>query len=172
MSLSRVRALVIFGTLLLLGVITVTWTILSDHQDGGVAGGHQCPPDAKRASLTIPKEKDVNVNVYNSTDRAGLAQSTASALKGVGFHVLAYKQDPKGAVVHDGAQIRFGRKAVGAAQLIRAYVPDAKTAYDPAREDATVDLVLGDKYTNIRTPTDVKEAEISLGIPAAPPGTC
>jgi hypothetical protein len=172
MSLARVRSLVILGVLMLAAVIVVTWTIVSDDQRGETAAGRQCGPGEKPAATKVPNEKDVKLNVYNSTDRSGLAQETASKLKGVGFAVLSYKQDPTGSVIHNSAQIRFGRKAVGAAQLVRAYVPGSQLAYDPDREDATVDLVLGDKYSGIRGPTDVKQAEIELGEPSPPPGTC
>ncbi|MGA8112605.1 MAG: LytR C-terminal domain-containing protein [Actinocatenispora sp.] len=171
MSLARLRALVIFGVLVLAAAVAVTWTLMSDNQQG-TASSKECPPHAKRASLTIPEEKDVKINVYNTTDRNGLAQATASKLKGVGFHILAVKQDPKGSVVHDAAQLRYGRKAVGSAQLLRAYVAGATTAYDPERDDDTVDVVIGDGFSDVRGPTDVKEAEISLGEPSAPPGTC
>lgn len=171
MSLARLRALVIFGVLLLTAVVVVTWTLVSDHQST-TANARECPANAKRANLSIPKESNVKINVYNSTDHNGLAQATATKLKGVGFHILSVKQDPKGAVIHNGAQIRFGRKAVGAAQLLRAYIPDASAAYDPNREDDTLDVVLGQAFSDIRGPTDVKDAEISLGEPTPPPGTC
>lgn len=144
---------------------------MSDNQ-GTTTSARQCGPNEKRASTQLPKEQDVKLNVYNSTDRSGLAGATAHKLQGVKFHVLSVKQDPKGAVVHSSAQIRFGRKEVGAAQLLRAYVPGATKAFDPNRDDDTVDLVLGQKFQDIRGPTDVKQAEVSLGDPSPPPGTC
>jgi hypothetical protein len=172
MSLSRVRSLAILGALVLIAVVVVTWTLLSDKQSSQADGGHSCPPGAKPANTTMPKEQAVKLNVYSSTDRAGLAGSTATKLKAVGFHVVSTKQDPTGTVVKGSAQIRFGRKAVGAAQLMRAYVPGATMQYDPGRETDTVDLVLGEKFEDIRGPSDVKEAEVTLGDPTPPPGTC
>jgi hypothetical protein len=55
---------------------------------------------------------------------------------------------------------------------MRAYVPGATMQYDPGRESATVDLVLGKAFKDIRGPSDVKEAEVTLGDPTPPPGTC
>lgn len=172
MTLSRVRSLAIVGVLVVAAAVVVVWTLMSDDQRGTATGTHTCAAGAKPAATTVPKEKDVTLNVYNSTDRSGLAQATAKSLQGVGFHIKAVKQDPTGAVVHDTAQIRFGRKAVGAAQLVRAYVQGAKPAFDPNREDTTVDLVLGEGFQQILNPTEVKEAEIALGVPSPPPGTC
>ncbi|HEY3501517.1 MAG TPA: LytR C-terminal domain-containing protein [Actinocatenispora sp.] len=172
MTLSRVRSLAIVGVLLVAAAIVVVWTLTSDDQGGKAASAHTCAAGAKPAATSVPKEKDVALNVYNSTDRPGLAQATAKSMQGVGFRIKAVKQDPTGAVVHDTAQIRYGRKAVGAAQLIRAYVSGAKPVFDPNREDATVDLVLGEGFQQILNPTEVKEAEIALGVPSPPPGTC
>jgi len=172
MSLSRVRSLAVLGALVIIAVVIVTWTLLSDKQSGQADDGQSCAPGAKPANTTMPKEQDVTLNVYNSTDRTGLAGSTATELKKVGFHVASVKQDPTGAVINGSAQVRFGRLAVGAAQLIRAYVPGATLQYDPNRENKTVDLVLGKKYQALRGPSDVKEAEVALGEPSPPPGTC
>lgn len=173
MSLARVRALIIFGVLVVVAVVIVTWTIASDDQGSATkAVGRQCDKDEPRAHLTIPTEQDISLNVYNSTDRVDLAASTAQQLRGVKFHILKVAQDPTGAVIKGTAQIRYGYKEVGAAQLVAAYVPDAQLAFDPNRENTTVDLVLGQAYSDIRNPTDVKQALIDLGVPSPPPGTC
>ncbi|GAA4211449.1 hypothetical protein GCM10022220_33100 [Actinocatenispora rupis] len=166
------RALAIVGVLLIAAAVVVVWTLVSDDQGTRASGGRTCAAGAKPAATAVPKEKDVTLNVYNSTDRSGLAQSTAKSMRGVGFKIKSVKQDPTGAVVHDTAQVRFGRKAVGAAQLVRAYVQGAKPAYDPNRDDDTVDLVLGEGFTQVLGPTEVKQAEIALGVPSPPPGTC
>jgi len=170
MSLARVRALIFLGVLILLAAGIVTWTITHDNQNQVKAVGRECSKGEVRANLTIPKEQDVKLNVYNSTDRSGLAVSTATKLEGYKFQVL--KKANLSVVVHSSAEIRFGPKEVGAAQLVLAYVPGAEKVFDINRTDATVDLVLGDKFSGLRTPTDVKEAQIELGEPKAPSGTC
>lgn len=173
MSLARVRALVIFGVLVVVAVVVVTWTIASDDQGNATkATGRQCEKGEPRAHLTIPTEQDIQLNVYNSTDRTNLAASTAQKLRGVKFHILKVARDPLSAVIKGTAQIRYGYKEVGAAQLVAAYVPNAQLAFDPNRENTTVDLVLGQSYSDIRNPTDVKQALIDLGMPSPPPGTC
>lgn len=172
MTLSRMRALIVFIVLVVVALVIVTWTITSDHQGTTKTVGRQCEKGEQRAQLKIPTEQDIQLNVYNSTDRTDLAGSTAQKLRGVKFHILKVAQDPTGAVIKGTAQIRYGYKEVGAAQLVAAYVPDAQMAFDPNRDDTTVDLVLGQGFSDIRNPTDVKQALIDLGEPSPPPGTC
>ena len=170
MSLARVRALIFLGVLILMAAGVVTWTITHDDQNNAGAVGRQCTKGEVRADTSVPKEQNVQLDVYNSTDRTGLAVDTATKLEGYKFHVL--KKSNLSVVVHGSAEIRFGPKTVGGAQLVLAYVPGAQKVFDINRDSATVDLVLGDEFNGLRTPTDVKEALIGLGEPDPPAGTC
>jgi hypothetical protein len=52
-----------------------------DRQDqAGDAAGQDCLPDDDAKPEALPEPEVVTVNVYNATDRAGLAQQTAQAL--------------------------------------------------------------------------------------------
>jgi hypothetical protein len=176
MSLARVRSLIILGALVVVAVVVVTWTLLADDQGRPTNAAASCGPSQTPAATKIPAEKAVTVNIYNSTDRDGLAVSTATQLRNRGFKVGQVSQDPEQRVIAGTAELRYGPAGVGAAQLLRAYLPGATTAFDINRttgaQAATVDVVLGNKYTQLNTPAQVKEAIVALGDPSAPPGTC
>jgi hypothetical protein len=66
--------------------------------------------------------------------------------------------------------VRYGPAAIGAAALVRAYLPgDARMTFDPARRDATVDLVAGPDLTRLARTTEVNENLVADGAPTAPP---
>jgi hypothetical protein len=118
---------------------------------------------------TLPKPSSVTVNVYNATDRAGLARRTANELKDRGFGIGAVANDPLGKTVKGIAEIRYGVDGLDQARLLRYYVPGATLVKDD-RTDATVDLVTGQKFTGIRSQAKVDEA---LASPAPrPSGNC
>jgi LytR cell envelope-related transcriptional attenuator len=176
MSLARVRSLIILGALVVVAVVVVTWTLLSDDQGHPGNAAASCGPSQTPAATKIPAEKAVTINVYNSTDRDGLAQATAKELQARGFKIGQIAADPLQRVVTSSAELRYGPTQVGAAQLLRAYVPGATSAFDLNRTTGaaanTVDVVLGSKYQQLNTPAQVKEAIVALGDPSAPPGTC
>lgn len=176
MSLARVRSLIILGVLVIAAVVVVTWTLLADDQGRVGNAAASCGPSQTPAATKIPAEKAVTLNVYNATDRDGLAQATAQELQARGFKIGQISEDPLQKVIPSSAELRYGPAEVGAAQLLRAYVPGATSAFDINRTSGaqanTIDLVLGNKYTQLNTPSQVKEAIVALGDPSAPPGTC
>lgn len=95
--------------------------------------------------------RDVTINVYNTTPRAGLAASVAQSLRTQGFHVASSGNDPMGGWVLGVAQIRHGRTGAPGALLAMRWLPGATAAQD-GRTDATVDVVLGTKYTSVKAP--------------------
>ena len=95
--------------------------------------------------------RDVTVNVYNTTPRAGLAASVAKSLQSQGFHVASTGNDPLGGWILGVAQIRHGRTGTARALLTMRWLPGA-TAMEDGRKDATVDVVLGGKFTSVTAP--------------------
>ena len=69
------------------------------------------------------------------------------------------------------AVIRYGPKAVGAAQLLKAYfLNEAEAEYDPKRTDDVVDVVIGDSFQQLATTTEVNQSLVELGQPGAAAG--
>jgi len=174
MTLARVRALVVVGSLAAIAATVVIWAILRDSQNqpDAAANARNCREGEVQASLEVPEPKDVTVNVYNDTDRTGLAASVANQLKSRGFKIGKVAQDQDREVVRGTAELRFGPKGVGAAHLLAAHVLEADMVPDTARTEATVDLVLGLEFKQLATPSEVNDALRLMGDPSPPAGMC
>ena len=98
------------------------------------------------------KASTVTINVYNATDRQGLAASVAKSLRTQGFKVSAVANDPLGKLIAGVGEVRRGRTGAAGAALVATRFPGAKVVAD-RRADATVDVVLGNKFTSLRAPS-------------------
>lgn len=94
---------------------------------------------------------DVTLNVYNSTDRTGLAANTASQLRKRGFKVATVANDPLQRKIPGTAEVRYGASSIGEGKLVLGLVKGAKAVRD-GRPDASVDLVLGEKFKALAAP--------------------
>jgi hypothetical protein len=100
----------------------------------------------------------VSLNIYNSTDRRGLAAAVARSATTRGFKVKAIGNDPKGATIKQVAQIRFGPEGAASARLLKTHVPQAVYLNDKRKGD-TIDLVVGQAWKSfgkvpvVATPT-------------------
>jgi LytR cell envelope-related transcriptional attenuator len=119
--------------------------------------------------VTLPKPGTVSVNVYNATDRSGLAASTGVALKGRGFNVGEIANDPLGKNIKGVAQLRYGTKGESNAELLVFYFPGAKLVADD-RTDASVDVVLGAKFDSVESTKKVRKATTKPVVTSEPPG--
>jgi len=117
----------------------------------------------------LPKPDTVTTNVYNATDRAGLAASTADALKGRGFLIGTVANDPKAKTVTGVAEIRYGTKGELAAKLMSYYIPGAALVND-GRADTTIDTVLGAAFVSVAAQSDVDKALTEPSPTASGPG--
>jgi hypothetical protein len=102
-----------------------------------------CTPTATSAA---PAPGKITVNVYNATQRDGLAARTASEVRKRGFKVSTVSNDPLAKQVPGPAEVRFGKTGAAAAKVVLALVKGAKSVQD-ARVDGSVDLVLGEKFS-------------------------
>lgn len=107
-----------------------------------------CPAEG---TLPVPFNT-IEVNVLNGSGRAGLAGATSTALTGRGFLVLTTANYP--AHIDSNVQINFGEAGIPAAYTLAANVHDAVMVLD-LREDATVDLVLGESFDMLIEPSVV-----------------
>lgn len=117
----------------------------------------------------LPTPSQVTTNVYNSTDRAGLAASTAEELQARGFIVGTIDNDPLARAVSAPAEIRHGPSGLASAQLMTYYIPGS-VLVDDARTDSTIDTVLGQAFTAIAPQSEVDAALIAPSPSPSGPG--
>jgi hypothetical protein len=131
-----------------------------------------CPSGLVPVDLRLPGGRDrISLNVLNATGVPGRAQPVFVDLGQRGFQMLSTTEGL--AAVDQVAIIRYGPRAVGAGWVMRAYFLDqAVTEFDIKRADDRVDLVLGTRFRELGTVTEVNQALAQLGQPTAPPGTC
>jgi hypothetical protein len=87
----------------------------------------------------------VTVNVFNATNRSGLAAATAKDVKARGFVVAQVTNDPAKKKIDGPAEVRFGPNGKAGAELVVKLVDGAVPTQD-TRADATVDLVIGNGF--------------------------
>ena len=171
MSFARVRALVVIGVLAVAAVIFVVVALVRDTQSDAVAGDG-CADGAPRANVTLPDDPDeVKVKVLNGTREAGKAEKVSNDFKNRGF--VMQKPGESKSKFDRIAVIRYGPKAVGDAQLLKAYfLGKALPQYNAKRTDDVVEIVVGAAFQQLATSTEVNQSLVELGEPEVPPGAC
>jgi hypothetical protein len=114
-----------------------------------------CPAPSPLPSV-VPANR-VRVNVYNATDRRGLAATVATQLRRRGFVVGKVDNDPAKRTVTGVAEVRSSTTGAGAARTVGAQVGTFVTVPDQ-RPDASVDLVLGAGFRGLRSPQQAAAA--------------
>jgi LytR cell envelope-related transcriptional attenuator len=117
-------------------------------------------PEGQGSPAPAVAPADISVNVYNATQRNGLASATARQLREQGFVIVDVANDPLRKAVPGVAEVRAKDDSL-IAYLVLAYVPGATFASD-TRTDNSVDLVVGDQFQAITVPA----------APPAPPLVC
>lgn len=176
MSLTRVRALAVVGILLAGAIVMVFITLNKDSQKHAVAQAG-CKGDEVQASVALPEPKFIKINVFNTTDAAGLASSVGDNLRNRKFQVLKVSNDPARKRIDGVGALRFGPKSIGAAWLLKAYFlndESLKLEFDINRDDDIVDVVLGSGFRDLATVTEVNQSVAAEGDPDMTefPGTC
>jgi hypothetical protein len=152
----RVTAVAV--TLLLLVTLAVlAWlsTRGDDDADVGARPKRTCPTASPVPSSLAPAE--VRVNVYNATDRRGLAAKVAGQLERRGFDVRKVDNDPLGRTVTGAAEVRHGDDGAAAARTVAAQVGPVVAVPD-GRPGGSVDLVVGTGFTALVAPADAAAA--------------
>jgi hypothetical protein len=142
----------------------------SDNAAPGPTTPSPCVTTTVVPGVALPKPGKVTSNVYNATNRAGLAKRTAADLGSRGFVIGRVANDPLGREVAGVAEIRYGTAGLANAQLMRYYIVGAVLVQD-ARTDATIDVVLGQKFTSV-TPQAKVDAALKKPTPVATGAGC
>lgn len=171
MSFARVRALVVVGVLAVAAIVFVVVALVRDSQGGAIADGG-CPDGAPLANVTLPDDPDeVKIKILNGTSTAGLAEKVTTDFQNRGFKME--KPGESKSKFDRIAVITYGPKAVGNAQLLKAYfLGKAKPQYIAKRTTDVVDIVIGAQYQQLATSTEVNQSLVELGEPEVPPGAC
>jgi hypothetical protein len=114
----------------------------------------------------MPQPATVTVNVYNATNRVGLAGQTATQLRLRGFKIGKIANAPAAleGKVTGPAQITGAASSRAAMTLVSAEVSGATSTID-TRTDNSVDLVIGNSFNTLLTPAQASQA---LALAASP----
>lgn len=172
MSFARLRAFIILGVLFLSAVIVITVAIVRDKQADAQAAVN-CGDGDVPANLKMPDDMSaIKLNVLNATGAPGVAGRVADEFRSSAFNVVKEETAPPPAL-NAIAEVRFGPKMVGSAQIVRAYfLNEAALKFDINRPDDTIDVVIGTKFLELASFTDQRQALGQAGKPVLPPGTC
>lgn len=147
---------------LLLALFYAFWWAYSYYRDTDPATIAAAAPTCVPPNPAVAVPEATTVNVYNSTTRNGLAASTAKGLTKEGFLIGKIANDPLGKKLPGVAQIRHGAAGTAQAELVLETVGKGGQVVKDKRKGASVDLVLGKKFTAlIPLPTPA--------LPACPP---
>ena len=143
------RQLIVLGVVVL-GLFFAFWYAWSYYQADSSARASR-PPAATCAPYDpkVVTPETTRVNVYNASDRVGLAGSVARSLRERGFVIAKVANDPSSRKAPKIAEIRYGAKGEAQAKLLRTTLPKGTTLVKDQRKVATVDLALGAKYTTL-----------------------
>ena len=164
------RALVVLGVLTVAALVFVGVAVVRDSQTEATAT-EECPAGYVLANVSLPEPKDVKLKVYNAAGLNGLGARVSTDFGNRKFQVEDPENNDK--TSSDVATLRYGPKTVGAAHLLRAYFLDnARTEYDPKRDNDVVDVIIGTRFEQLATTTEVNQSLVELGQPELPPGAC
>lgn len=162
-TLRRV-AVVALALLVLVSLAALAWqTTRDDEPTVRAAPRKTCPTPTPLPSAVAPAK--TRVNVFNATDRRGLAAKVAGQLDRRGFKVGKVDNDPLKRTVTGLAEVRHSTAGDGAARTVAAQVGTVVSVPDQ-RADGSVDLVLGADFDHLRT-----RAEAGAALEPAPSPT-
>jgi LytR cell envelope-related transcriptional attenuator len=133
------------------------------------------PTPTRTAKLApLPQPAGVTVNVLNATARGGLAKSTADELAKRGFKVAKFGNAPGtyDKKVTQSALLVAGPAGEAAAREAGTQIAGSAVKIDPARKDASVDMMIGNGFTTLASPSDAAKARVVAANPPPPKPVC
>lgn len=155
---ARLRAAIVLLVLIVIAAAIVGWAFGHDpYGKGTSAANSPTPPPCPTATskTLLLRNKSVQLNVLNGTDRSGLAGMVAKSLRQRGFRVPFVGNSSAG--FGGVAEVRYGTKGLAAARTTSLQLPGA-TLTRINRPSARVDIVLGSKYAKLGTATQISAA--------------
>jgi hypothetical protein len=150
----------LFLVVLLVAVVVSAGWYVWRYADSSTTGVRAEPEPSCPAPSTPPPlvpAAEAKVNVYNATDRRGLAAQVAGQLEQRGFRVRKVDNDPAKRQVTGAAEVRHSDTGADAARTVAAQVGDVVVVPDQ-RPGASVDLVLGAGFTGLVPPAEAAAA--------------
>ncbi|GAA2269084.1 LytR C-terminal domain-containing protein [Streptomyces roseiscleroticus] len=135
-------------------------------------------PSPTAAAKSLPKPDQITVNVFNATERSGLAKSTADELKKRGFRIgeVANASKEYDKKVGSPAVLLGAKAATGTAlPVLGTQLPGAELKTDARAKPAELDFIIGDGFKNLAAQADADKAMARLTAPQptpAPTRTC
>ncbi len=140
--------------LLLVGLVVgagwYAWKVVTEP----TAAGEEQEPVAQAPACAVavptdaPPPEEISINVYNGTDRNGLASQVAREMRELGYVILDVANDPLSRSVTGVAEVRAANADDLAVQLIMSQFPGAVFVPDE-RKDDVIDVVLGEQFVAI-----------------------
>lgn len=150
-------------------VLVVGFIALGNYLQWWTIGGRRA--EAAPAVCPEPKVSDpesTEVNVYNGTDRHGLAAAVSTELQRRKFRVVTIANQEQTAPLKVVAVVRYGPAGKVQAHTVALQFPAKVKLMPDEREDESVDVVLGEKYKGMVSRKDGARAIV----PAAAPEGC
>jgi LytR cell envelope-related transcriptional attenuator len=137
----------------LAGVGWVAWNVSVNRPIQPAAAADVCPaPGVPPPPYPAPAQ--VVVNVFNATERRGLAEDTAQLLRLRGFRVSRFGNAPGDRLVPGPSEVRYGPAGRLESRVLAANVGGRLAFVPDERTNTTVDLVLGATFRRIATPAE------------------
>lgn len=154
-----------WGALQLVDVFQGSDSASAHEKKNCVAARRAAPPAAP-----LPAPGTITVNVYNATPRTGLAKNAADELKRRGFRIgkignASKELDKK---IEETALLIGAPGAKQALTVLGAHIAGERTDAADKRTDASVDLVIGNAYTNLGTTQEAQKTLTTRTRTAAP----
>lgn len=151
----RRRSAITFSVVLLM-LFFAFWYALSYIRADEASSATTTSTTSWQSSTCDISPSQVEVNVYNATDRDGLAARVAEQLKKRGFDVKTVANDPKRADLEGAGELRYGSNGRKGAGLVAQHTGEFQKKQD-VRKRTSVDVVLGPTFTQL-VPEDAIEA--------------
>lgn len=143
---ARSRRSIITFSLVILMLFFAAWYALSYLRVDDTRSASPTTSSTTTSCDLAPK--DVEVNVYNATNRAGLAAQVAKGLRQRGFVVKTVANDPKRAELTGRGELRYGEQGKSGADLVDDTVGSFARKVDE-RTRTSVDVVLGPQFDGL-----------------------
>lgn len=143
---ARGRRSIVTVSLVILMLFFAAWYALSYIRADDTRSVSPTTSSTTSSCDLVPK--DVEVNVYNATNRAGLAAQVAKGLRERGFAVKTVANDPKRAELTGRGELRYGDQGKSGAELVDNTVGTFARKVDE-RTRTSVDVVLGPQFDGL-----------------------